>query len=246
MIGYAVLMAANPARPSLRDGLRCVLRYKQIWLIPAGFALAHSGFRLWRHASENQLLPAAAPIFAPWAGWRPPPWAGTLATSWLPALESTAAIFNCIFTTFPVSALAAALFLGNWRGYQVSLFRALRRRLGVWGGLAVQGVLAVCALAAVCKPALYGGVPYLNRYLGAAGPGVGEIVDSLSFVFEYLLGVGTQIYVILLCFAWIRGLTFDFDELRRFALRRFAFVVKWAAVVIVISSAGIGTAIDLE
>ena len=67
----------------------------------------------------------------------------------------------------------------------------------------------------------------------------GEVVDSLSFVFEYLLGVGVQIYLVLLCFAWVRGLTFDFEALRRFALRRFAFVVKWAAVVIVLSSAGI-------
>ena len=34
-VGYAVLMAVNPARPSLRDGLRCLRRYPRVWLLPA-------------------------------------------------------------------------------------------------------------------------------------------------------------------------------------------------------------------
>ena len=51
--------------------------------------------------------------------------------------------------------------------------------------------------------------------------------------------MSVQIYLVLLCYAWIRGLRFDFDSLRRFALRRFVFVVKWALVVMTISSVGI-------
>ena len=77
-------------------------------------------------------------------------------------------------------------------------------------------------------------------YLGAASlERLGEITNWLSFLFEYGLGVGMQIYLALLCYAWLRGLTFDFDSLRRFALRRFAFVIKWALVVMVVSSLGI-------
>ena len=240
LAGYAVLMATNPARHSLRDGLRCVARYRQIWLVPAGFAFAHAAFRLWRRAYEVWVVPGATPVLVPWAGWQPPAWHETMAASWLPAVESTAALFNCVVTTFPLSAVAAALYLVNWRGYQGSLYRALRRRLGRFGGWALYGALAFCAAAAVCKPVLFGGLPSLNRYFGAAVLlQTGEVVNSLSFVFEYLLGVGVQIYVVLLCYAWIRGLTFDFDALRRFALRRFAFVVKWTAVVMLLSVAGI-------
>ena len=109
----------------------------------------------------------------------------------------------------------------------------------MFGSVAIHGGLVLSALAAVVKPVLFGGLPSLNGYFGAAVLlRVGEGVDSLSFVFEYLLGVGVQIYLVLLCFAWVRGLTFDFDALRRFALRRFAFVVKWAVVVIVHQQGG--------
>lgn len=238
--GYVLLMATNPARHSLRDGLRCVVRYRQIWLLPAGFALVHAAFRLWRRGYETWVSPEAALVFVPWAGWQPPTWRETVAASWLPAVESTAALFNCAVTTFPLSALAALLFLVNWRGYQASLYRALHLRLGRIGSLTIHAGLLCCAAAAVFKPALFGGLPSLNNYFGAAMLlRVGEAVDSLSFLFEYLLGVGVQIYVVLLCFAWIRGLTFDFDDLRRFALRRFAFVVKWTAIVMLLSVVGI-------
>ena len=240
LAGYILLMSSNPARPSLRDGLRCVRRYPQVWLWPAGFALAHAGFRLWRHVYESWIIPNAPPTLVPWGGWQPSPWGDAVAASWLPAMESTSTIFNCVVTAFPLSAVAALLFLGNWRGYQTALHRSLRRRCGVAGGAAIGVGLVVSAAAAVCKPMLFGSLPRLNGYLGEASLlRLGEAVDSLSFVFENPFGVGVEIYVILLCFAWVRGLTFDFDGLRRFALRRFTFVVKWAVVVIMISGLGI-------
>ncbi len=240
LAGYAVVMWTNPVRASLRDGLRCLRRHPQIWLLPASFALAHSAFRFWCHEYEARVIPNAPPALVPWTGWQPPPWGETVAASSLPAVESTAAIFNCIVTTFPLSAVGAALFLANWRDYQLALYGALRRRLGKFAGFVGHLGLVISAAAAVCKPILFGGLPGLNVYLGAPILlRAGVVVDSLSFVFEYLLGVGVQIYLILLAFAWIRGLTFDFDGLRRFALRRFAFVVKWAAVVIVFSGLGI-------
>ena len=48
-----------------------------------------------------------------------------------------------------------------------------------------------------------------------------------------------QIYLIGLCFVWVRGMTFDFDRLRRFALRRFVSVGRWAVIILAISTAGI-------
>ena len=239
-VGYLVVMATNPARPSLRDGLRCLRRYPRVWLLPATFALAHAGFGLWVRAYESWTVPGAPSIIGPWAGWQPPPWSVVLTASRLPTGESSAAIFNCVATTFPLSAVWAALFLCNWRGSQAVLTRGLRRRLGLPLGVLCHLGLVVCAVAAFCKPFFFGGMQFLNLYLGATAlERMGELTNGLSFVFEYLLGVSVQIYLVLLCYAWIRGLRFDDDALRRFTLRRFAFVVKWALVVVMVSSLGI-------
>lgn len=238
VVGYALLMFANPVKSSLTDGVRCVARYKQLYALPATFAFVHALFRLWVRWFES--VEVTSPFIVPWTGWQSVGWPAAAAESWLPATENLAGLFNCLVDTFPLSALAGFLFLCNWRGYQAQLFRAFRRRMGLAGGLGVHMGLVVCAVAAILKPALFGGLPRLNAYLGAdALLQIGEIVNWLGFIFEYLLSVGAQIYLILLCFVWLRGLRFDFDELRRFALRRFSFVMKWSAVILGLSTAGI-------
>lgn len=240
LAGYALMMLTNPTRESLRDGFRCLWRYRQIWLVPASFGVAHAGFGLWVRVFEARMVPGSPAAILPWTGWQPPLWAEVITASRLPTLESTAAIFNCLVTTFPLSALAAGLFLVNWRGYQATVYRALSRRLDRGPRLAVHLALLSCALAAVIKPLLFGGLPRLNTYFGeAALVGAGEAVNALSFFFEYLLGVSVQIYLVLLALAWVRGLGSSFEEIRQFALRRFAFVVKWAGVVLAIGALGI-------
>ncbi|MDB6154482.1 MAG: hypothetical protein JWL90_2935, partial [Chthoniobacteraceae bacterium] len=62
------------------------------------------------------------------------------------------------------------------------------------------------------------------------------VIVWLSFLFEYLFGVCIQIYLILLAYVWIRGLTFTHHHLLDFAIRRFSYVVKWAAIVMLLSS----------
>ena len=152
LVGYLIILATNPARPSLRDGLRCLRRYPRVWALPAGFALAHAGFNLWVRADEAWTVPGAPPIIKAWTGWQPPPWTEVLAASWLPTGESSAAIFNCIVTTFPLSAVWAGLFLCNWRGSQGVVARGLRRRFGwIARGTLVQLGLVVCATAALCQ-----------------------------------------------------------------------------------------------
>ena len=239
-VGYGLLMACNPVQPSLRDGVRCLRRYRQIWLLPMLCNVAHTLYGLGVRWWESVSTPGSAPLFHPLDAWQPPPWREVLTSSLLPVFEGTAAAYNCLVTAFPVSAVAALLFLVNWRGYHGTTGGALRRRLGLSGGLLVQTGLMACAAAALCKPVLFGGLPRLNAYFGSATLlRAVEVINWLSFVFEYRLGVGLQIYRILRCVAWVRGLTFTFDGLRRFALRRFAFVVSWALVMILLSSLGI-------
>src|SRR5436853_5045183 len=65
---------------------------------------------------------------------------------------------------------------------------------------------------------------------------VSASVDAASFIFEYLFGVYVQVYVIVVCFAWIRGLSFEEGELFRFAVRRFSYVLRWAGLVVLAST----------
>ncbi len=58
----------------------------------------------------------------------------------------------------------------------------------------------------------------------------------VAFIFEYLFGVYIQVYLITVCLAWIKGLSFTEVGLFQFAMRRFAYVLKWAGLVVLIST----------
>jgi hypothetical protein len=46
LVGYLVVMFTNPVRASLRDGLRCVRRYKVLWVTLGSFGFAYALFQL--------------------------------------------------------------------------------------------------------------------------------------------------------------------------------------------------------
>src|SRR6266853_1209214 len=155
----------------------------------------------------------------------------------LPAAESVAGIFNNLVTTFPLACVAAVLLLMNWQGHQLVLQRALRKRFGLRGWLACAGIL-IAALAVIATVLLYAAPPLLRFAERAAllwfqwAP----VVVWIAFLFEYFFGVCIQIYLILLAYCWVRGIGFDPARLLDFAIRRFSFVLKWAAVVVALSS----------
>src|SRR5947199_8825198 len=62
------------------------------------------------------------------------------------------------------------------------------------------------------------------------------MVDAVAFIFEYLFGVYIQVYLITVCLAWVKGVSFEEGELFRFAMRRFSYVLKWAGIVVLASS----------
>ncbi len=245
--GYGLMMRTNPIGGSLRDGWRCLRRYRQVWGILAFCGVAAAAFLLAVRVYEWWIVPGAARVVTPWLGWQPVDLGGVVAQSAVPTLLSVAAVFDCLVTLFPLSVLAAALFLVNWRGYQRVLYRGVVRRCGRVSGLTIHLGLIACALASLAKPVLlFGQAQLLERFGLRELALAGGVIYWLSFAFEYFLGVGLQIYLALLCFAWVRGLSFDFDGLGRFALRRCAFAVKWAAIVLVFSSLGINVPVILE
>jgi len=256
--GYLLVVFTNPVRASLRDGMRCLRRYSSLWITLGLFGFANAAFKF---AVTLYIYNAAAPEMRPpltWVreAWRDPNlWLrGSPQSVWylpphavresvigsaLPALENVAGIFNFLVTTFPLSAFAAFLFFVNWESHHSVLARALHRRFGVWGWLLHAGI-CLCALAALAKPLIYA----MPVFLQGRPPEVvsawfqwAPVVDWLSFLFEYLAGVGVQLCLILVAYCWVRGISFTHQHLIDFAIRRFSVVVRWALLVMVLSTA---------
>jgi hypothetical protein len=237
---YLLIMLINPVRASLRDGLRCMNRYRSLWRIMAMFGLCYAIFQIGVGIFYHSMLSGADQTVYQWSR----PWffpgyllVQILKSSVLPTIESVAGLFNNPITTFPFSAFAAILFLVNWEGHHAVFARALRHRFGGMGWMIHLGVI-LCAAAAIVKPALFGPCLILmNRVV----PGLpllqcSFVIDWLSFLFEYLFGVCVQIYLILMVYAWVRGLNFTHQHLLDFAIRRFSIVMKWSGVVMLLST----------
>jgi hypothetical protein len=231
--GYAIVMLFNPVRQSLRDGFRCIARFKRIWLtyVVLGFAYAIFQFSTFTPIQNEADLDINQ--FTSLSTWQWP----RLTEVWmdvpLPALESVAGLFDAT-TTYPLSVVAAILLLINWRGLHGAFWRALRKRFRFWT-FPIYLLLFASVLATLCKPIVFWKLPV---WIGAASASrlfqISATVDAVAFLFEYLLGVYLQVYLIAVCFVWIRGLSFTEESLFRFAMRRFSYVLKWSGVVLLV------------
>ena len=259
LLVYVIVMMTNPVRHSLLDGLRALLRYRRLWAIPAGLGICYALFHVALTAFFYTVLPLQEqPAFGWKFAWEIPhrvsqlsethslaDWLSVLFSDprWLvvrdaalDGLESLAGLFNNVVTTFPVSAVAAVMLLINWEDHHRTLRKALRKRFGRWGWVIHIGIL-ICAVSAIVEPVLYGGLVYLNH----VAPGMllvrcASLIDWASSLFAYLFGVWVQVYLILIVYTWLRGITWTSVHLMDLAIRRFSFVVKWAAVVMAFSS----------
>ncbi|MGA3170039.1 MAG: hypothetical protein ABSE62_03415 [Chthoniobacteraceae bacterium] len=261
LLGYAVLMWTNGVRPSLVDGMRALRRYPRLWGIPAALGLCYALFHAALTLFFYKVLPIEQQPAFDWKfSWFIPPshlgethtlrdWLGVffadprwevLRVAALQGIESLAGLFNNVVTTFPVSAVAGVLLLLNWDDHHSTLRTALRKRFGGEAWLAHLGILT-CAVSAIIEPVLFG--PSLI-YFDRVAPGLllvrwSVLIDWLSSLFAYLFGAGVQVYLILVVYTWLRGLTWTPVHLMDMAIRRFSFVVKWAAVVVACSSLAI-------
>ncbi|OLD70867.1 MAG: hypothetical protein AUG90_00435 [Verrucomicrobia bacterium 13_1_20CM_4_55_9] len=232
--GYVIMLLFNPVRVPLRDGFRCVLRYKRVWLT---FVLLGSAYFVFQFSTFTPIQSTAdvdLTQLTSMANWHWPTFMEIWREAPLPALEGVAGIFDDATTTYPLSAVAAVLMLINWRGLHGALVRALQKRFHFWGYL-VYLILLLSAVAALLKPVVFA-LPLWGGLLpGAELLQISASVDAVAFIFEYLFGVYIQVYLIAVCFAWIRGLSFEEGELFRFGMRRFSYVLEWAGIVVLVS-----------
>jgi hypothetical protein len=229
-----LVMLFAPVRPSLRDGFRCVARFPRICITFVVFGFAYSIFHFAtfspiQSSSDVDLTQVTSLPYWTWPHlaevWRQIP---------LPVLENVAGIFDNATTTYPLSVVAAILIVANWRGLHGALFRALHKRFRL-GGFLIYLILLLSAFAAVLKPIIYWPLPAWAAFESSDRLiAISSALDATAFIFEYLFGVYVQVYLITVCFAWIRGLSFEEGELFRFAVRRFAFVLKWAGIVVIL------------
>jgi hypothetical protein len=234
--GYALLMFFNPIRRPLGDGFRCITRFKRIWLT---FALLGFGYFIFQFATFTPIRNSAdldlnQVISLP--SWRWPTFIEIWRETPLPALEGVAGIFDNATTTYPLSVLAAVFMIINWRGLHGALLRALWKRYRFWSYF-IYLILLLSALASLFKPIVFWRLPEWGGLLPASGLlQISATVDTVAFIFEYLFGVYIQVYLITVCLAWVKGVSFEEGELFRFAMRRFSYVLKWAGIVVLFST----------
>jgi hypothetical protein len=97
--------------------------------------------------------------------------------------------------------------------------------------------VVLSAIASLFKPIVYWRLPVWRLVLPESVLfQTSATVDAVAFIFEYLFGVYIQVYLITVCLAWIKGLSFTEAGLFQFAMRRFAYVLKWAGLVVLVST----------
>src|SRR5438132_1447296 len=230
--GYAIVLLFNPVRVPLRDGFRCVLRYKRVWLT---FVLLGSAYFVFQFSTFTPIQSTAdvdLTQITSMANWHWPTFMEIWREAPLPALEGVAGIFDNATTTYPLSAIAAVLMLINWRGLHGALVRALQKRFHFWGYL-VYLIVLLSAVAALSKPIIYWALPLWGGLLPEQGVlQVSASVDAVAFIFEYLFGVYIQVYLIAVCFA---GIHFFFlttaDAIMRGAIAdRLVAMIIWKSI----------------
>ena len=194
IIGYVLVMLANPVRLALRDGFRCLARYERIWLtfssaglcltfVFSSLPLAHSPARLKSISRRSFPFPAsrlAAPLLTSGGMFR------------LPTLEGVAGIFDNATTTYPpLSALATIYFSLTGAVYACGeLYPTFT------GGGAFQSISCFSLVTAAPQATLsIGGCRGLEQSISTAHLLKNFRIhrDALSFIFEYLAGVYIQV-----------------------------------------------------
>src|SRR4051812_29414620 len=153
-VGFVLFFLGHPIWTALRDGFRCIARYERVWLVFALLGFAYFVFQFVTFGA----VPSPSEInfreIVSITDWNWPPLSDIWRDAPLPTLEGLAGIFDNAATTYPLSALAAILFLVNWRGLNRTLWRALSK-LYRWWSIPIYLVFLISTLAALLKPLVY-------------------------------------------------------------------------------------------
>src|SRR3954468_14391073 len=179
--GYLVVLFFNPIRLALRDGLRCILRFKRIWVTFVLLGFAYSVFQFATFTPINGMADLDLNQVTSPGSWEWPAFVEIWRDVPLPTLEGVAGIFDNATTTYPLSIVAAVLLLINWRGLHIALIRALGKRYRFWGYL-IYLVLLISALATLAKPIVFWRLPEWGSVEPAAKLlQISATIDAVAF-----------------------------------------------------------------
>lgn len=231
LVGYLLLLIANPVLPFLLNGLRALQRHPRVWVWFGGLSGLYFLFQCIQ-AYELGLLQVSFNDVLYWPAFQPENGKNAVARAWLPALDGVAGLFQQAVVTFPASALAAFLFLVNWRSARATVVAVAQRRLKRWWVPAYSGVL-LCAVAALLKPLFAVCIYPLNDFIGAIQLlQLGAVLDAFSFQFEALFGTLIEVYLVLLVYAWLRGLSTSSDRVFALAIKRSVYAARWTGLLL--------------
>jgi hypothetical protein len=231
LAGYLVFLVASPVFPFLLNGLRALQRHPRIWLWFGALSGLYFLFQCIQ-ACELGLLQVSFDDVLHWPAFHPENGKIAAAKAWLPALDGVAGLFQQAVVTFPASALAAFLFLVNWRSARSTTFAVVRKRLKRWWVPVYFGVL-LCAVAALLKPLFTICIYLLNDFIGAIQLlQLGAVLDAFSFQFEALFGTLIEVYLVLLVYAWLRGLSVSSDRVFALAIKRSVYAARWTGLLL--------------
>ncbi|MBV8900523.1 MAG: hypothetical protein JOY92_10495 [Verrucomicrobia bacterium] len=231
LAGYLLLLITNPVFPFFLNGLRALQRYPRIWLWFGALSGLYFLFQCIQ-AYELGLLQVSLDDVLYWPAFQPENGKNAAAKAWLPALDGVAGLFQQAVVTFPASALAAFLFLCNWRSARAMTLAVARKRLKRWSVPVYCGVL-LCAVAALLKPLFAVCVYVLNDFIGAIQLlQLGAVLDAFSFQFEALFGTLIEVYLVLLVYAWLRGLSASSDRVFALAVKRSVYAARWTGLLL--------------
>ena len=130
LVGYLILIFANPAHRFFRDGLRCVQRHPRMWIWLSVLGLAYALFQDLAGLSIGRSATLTGKL-ARLAGLQASRLARTTAGhAWLPALELLAGLFNQAVVSYPTSAAAALLFTIELEGIPNAVSACRKKPLG--------------------------------------------------------------------------------------------------------------------
>src|ERR1700693_6007759 len=139
--GYIIVMLFNPVRLALRDGFRCLLRYKRIWLTFVALGFAYFVFQFSTFTPIQSTSDVDLSQLTSMGSWHWPTFLEIWQEAPLPALEGVGGIFACPRHTYPLSAIAAVMMLMNWRGLHSALERVRDKSFRVGGYVVFMVVL---------------------------------------------------------------------------------------------------------
>ena len=174
-------MLFNPVREALRDGFRCIARFKRIWLT---FVLLGLGYSFFQFATFSPIessndFDLNQVVSVP--SWHWPRLAEVWTEVPLPVLEGVAGIFDNATTTYPLSVVAAILMIMNWRGLHRALWSDVARRYPIVGYL-IYLVLLLERVRVLVKPIDIWELPRLGGLVPAVRLlQISATVDAVAF-----------------------------------------------------------------